>query len=464
MKITSNNSVEEVNIAYIGGGSRGWAWALMADLALEPNMSGTIKLYDLNYESAQKNEIIGNRLSSREDALGKWEYAAVKNIEDALRGADFVIISILPGGFEYSSVDVEEPERYGVYQPVGDSVGPGGLIRSMRAIPMFEEIGMAIKKYCPNSWVINYTNPMSVCTGTLYRTFPEIKAYGCCHEVYGTQEILMEMLEEMCGIRVESRKDIHIDVCGVNHFTWITSAHYKNIDLFPIYKEFIEKHTDGYVRKKDGNWMNDSFSCANLVKFDLFNRYHVIAAAGDRHLAEFLPPWYLKGDEEMKQWKFSRTPIEWRKNNRIRLLEKAERLAAGEEEVALVPTGEEGVLQMKAMAGVSTLISNVNVPNMGQMPNMKRGTVVETNAIFSGESVQPILARELPPAVHSLVERQGEIQDMVIEAGITRDRELAFQAFLNDPQLAGLRLNEAKDLFDSMIAKTSGLLPDEWKC
>ena len=150
-----NNKVSDIQIAYIGGGSRGWAWTFMTDLALEPQISGTIRLYDIDVQAAQNNAVIGNRVSSRKDAVGKWTYQTCQSLQEALNGCDFVVISILPGTFDEMESDVHLPERLGIYQSVGDTAGPGGMIRALRTIPMFVEIGEAIRKYAPQAWVIN---------------------------------------------------------------------------------------------------------------------------------------------------------------------------------------------------------------------------------------------------------------------------------------------------------------------
>jgi alpha-galactosidase/6-phospho-beta-glucosidase family protein len=102
---------------------------------------------------------------------------------------------------------------------------------------MYEEIAGYVKEYCPNAWVISYTNPMTLCTKTLYRVFPEIKALGCCHEVFGTQGLLRAALLDIAGIETESRYEIKVNPVAVNHFTWLTEAKYKNVDLFPIYEK-----------------------------------------------------------------------------------------------------------------------------------------------------------------------------------------------------------------------------------
>ena len=183
-----------LTVAYIGGGSRGWAWGFMTDLAMDGQLCGTVRLYDIDRSAAERNEIIGNKISAHKDAVSRWQYTVSDSLQQALAGADFVVISILPGTFEEMRSDVHLPERVGVYQPVGDTVGPGGFMRAMRTIPMYVEIASAIRDYAPDAWVINYTNPMSLCVRTLYEVFPGIKAFGCCHEVFGTQKLLCSML------------------------------------------------------------------------------------------------------------------------------------------------------------------------------------------------------------------------------------------------------------------------------
>ena len=122
------------------------------------------------------------------------------------------------------------PEKYNIYQSVGDTAGPGGVSRALRTVPFYEEFAAAIEKYCPDAWVINFTNPMSICTKTLYDVFPSVKAFGCCHEVFHTQDFLCDILEEFTGIKAK-RKEIYTEVAGINHFTWISSAKYKDIEI-----------------------------------------------------------------------------------------------------------------------------------------------------------------------------------------------------------------------------------------
>ena len=129
--------------------------------------------------------------------------------------------------------------------------------------------------------------------------------------------------------------------------------------------------------------MNNSFASRERVKMDLFLRFGAIAAAGDRHLAEFCPgSWYLKDPETVKSWCFGLTTVAWRKEDLKKRLERSERLYTGEETPVISQTGEEGVQQMRAILGLRDLVTNVNIPNLGQIPNLPFGAVVETNAHF----------------------------------------------------------------------------------
>lgn len=461
------NKVTDIKIAYIGGGSRGWARTFMTDLAMEESLSGEIRLYDIDVNAAKMNEVIGNSLSKREDVVGKWNYHTYPTLEEALTGTDFVVISILPGTFDEMESDVHMPERLGIYQSVGDTAGPGGIIRALRTLPMFAVIAEAIKKYSPEAWVINYTNPMTLCVKTLYSVFPEIKAFGCCHEVFGTQKVLKGILEETTDLKGINRQDIHVNVVGINHFTWFTEASYKGIDLFPVYREYIEKHFEEGYNEPDLNWANSHFNCAHRVKMDLFNRYGAIAAAGDRHLAEFMPGTdYLADSDTPAKWKFSLTSVAWRKEDLQERLDMSERLHSGKESLQLKATGEEGILLIKALCGLGRVISNVNIPNTQlQIENLPSTAVVETNAVFDRNSIRPLHAGRMPENIKELTMPHINIQEKVLLASMHPDLDLVINAFLEDPNVISHQISreEVSLLARDMIAATMKYLPAEWE-
>lgn len=452
----------EIKIAYIGGGSRYWARDVMLDLAQSPHLRGRIDLYDIDHPSAQKNEDIGNRIFQRPDAATRFAVRAVRRLADALKGADFVVISIEPGPVELRYADLQIPLAHGLLQPVGDTTGPGGILRALRSVGTFTAFGEAIATHCPRAWVINYTNPMTLCTAALFAGFPQIKAFGCCHEVFGTQRRLGELVADWFGVPLPARGEIKLEISGVNHFTWAATANWQGHNLFPKLREhiaqpgfFSPRRATGVARrlKRAEKW----FTSPGLVAFDLFRRFGALGAAGDRHLAEFVP-WYLAGGEAgLMRWGVTATPYSWRLRRRSLRDHPPESYATR----PLQPSGEEGVMQIEALAGCGDLFTNINMPNAGQMPAAPAGFVVETYAHFRRDQLVPAVATALPAGVQALVARIIAVQRLTLEAALRRDVDLAFQALLADP-LVRLSTDGAWEMFAAMLRHTRDHLPG-WK-
>lgn len=457
-----------MTIAYIGGGSKSWAWTLFNDLCFEKELSGTFRLYDTNQTAAEENAIAAQKILDLNNP-GHWTFEASNYIEEALEDADIVFLSITPGGWGIMQSDVHTPEDYGIWQSVGDSVGPGGIIRAVRTIPSYMLYAGLIREYCPNAWVYNYTNPMTICTRTLYKVFPEIKAFGCCHEVFKTQILLAQIAEHYNLIPANSlrdglvkRTDVKTNVIGINHFTWIDKAELNGIDLFPYYKQFVEEHPDGWQPLKDSapdapdNWENNYFKCAEKVKFDLFKKYGIIAAAGDRHLAEFCPhSWYLKDPEQVYSWKYTLTPVSFRLQKQEGKIAQAEKWAKNPETFVPKLSGEDGIAILKALETKDcNFVTNINMPNKGQIKNLLPNAVVETNATISFDSVKPFLNNSIPLDLLPLMMHHVSTQEAVVSAAIMRDMQKVCNVFCSDIALLGLERQKAEELFEQMCSET----------
>ena len=452
-----------IKIAYIGGGSKLWARTFMSDLAVAENLGGEIALYDIDVEAAERNARIGGYINQNPNTKSVFAYKVYTNLDEALQGADFVVISILPGTFREMRSDVHAPEKYGIYQSVGDTVGPGGVLRAMRTVPIYEGFAKAIKRICPNAWVINFTNPMSICTKTLYDVFPEIKAFGCCHEVFHAQQFLCRVLKEMKGIDA-TRKDIYTDACGVNHFTWITEAKYGDLDILKLLPEFTDKFfEEGYYEEGEDRFAfrYDTFAYGNKIKMDMYRRYGAMGAAGDRHLAEFMPgTMYLKNPETVKEWAFGLTTVDFREKQQAEKIADTIAMANGEKEFPVVKSQEEAVELMKALMGFTTVVSNVNMPNKGQMSQLPLGSIVETNCVFSNDQVKPVVSNPLPEDVAKMVRLNCENIDKTYEGIKTRNLDKIFEAFANQPLCESLSEADAKALFQEMCINTREYLDE----
>lgn len=478
--------MKNVTIAYIGGGSKNWAQKYFSDLLLQDKLCGIIRLYDIDNKAAKLNEKYFAKMvaDNKRTVKSEWKCIVEPNIDKALTGADIVLISILPYSLHNMYFDVHYAEKYGIYQPVGDTVGPGGYSRALRTLGAFKFFGEKIKENCPQAWVINYTNPMSLCVNALFASFPEIKAFGCCHEVFSSQKLICGILDmfntldadgqkafmtsDLKGVKKAlgrckkrfsayrhpktDRHSIFTNVQGINHFTVINATSYNGEDLMPLYKAFVPMFIS-----------NRRPFLKNIVKFDIYQKYGVFGAAGDRHLAEFVPENYLPlGKKHYGKNGFILTTVRNRLFRDFFRRIQLRMLAYGKIKIKIKESGEEGVLQLIALNGLGDLVSNVNIPNYGQAPGLPEGTAVETNAKFSENKIEPMNAGEIDnDFIRTRVILHAENQRDFIKAFFDRDKEALRKVFMRDPSVARLPKDIQSKLFDELIECNKDVL-ENW--
>ena len=458
-KSGSAGTVAEAIIAYIGGGSLNWAPTLMADLAAHGGLSGEVRLYDIDKAAAERNALLGARFAGASGTA--MRYRAVASLADTLRGADVAVISILPGPFEAMAADIAIPERYGIRQSVGDTVGPGGFMRALRAIPMVAEIGRAIAEHAPDAFVCNLTNPMSVLTGTLYDVHPEIRAWGECHEVTKLRAIAAWLGNRRHPDAGYTHRDVQVNVMGINHFTFVDAISLDGMDMMAEYLDFAASHLGSGWRESPIDPSDEKqryFEDVNRVKFDLTQRVGVAGAAGDRHLAEFLPQAeYLARAED---WGFALTPVAYRVRDQAERRALLAGMATGSASLPPVARSAEAFLdQIVALISGASHVSNANMPNCGQMEGLPEGAIVETNVLFSGLGLRPVLAGRLPATLEAIVCDHAARQSALRRAMLVGERDALFPLFADDPALRDLPANDRRALFTDMLAATARWLP-----
>ncbi|HZJ88482.1 MAG TPA: alpha-galactosidase [Sphaerochaeta sp.] len=444
--------MKQERICIIGGGGRLWTIQFIKDLAHDPQVNAHLVLYDIDKEAAHNNVAVAQRAFAINDAQERLSVEAVDELAAALAGSTLVVITIEPGSTACRKGDLLLPEEYGILQSVGDTTGPGGIMRARRAIPLFVDFGAAIKAHCPDAWVINYTNPLTLCTAALYVGFPAIKALGCCHEVFHIQNFLAHRVATWFATDTPDRREIDLDLTGVNHFTFATKASWQGIDLLPYLAQdledplyFADRTAIAQERRDTQKW----FDCDQRVAMSFLRDFGVLGAAGDRHLVEFVP-WYLDSEETLHRYGVPLTPYSWRESQAI---EKRAKVFSDDELVA-VKSDEEGVDILKAIVGLDTLVTNINRPNEGQISYLPQGRIVESNGYILQDSIRPIMASDPPLAVQSMVRHVSDVQEMTLQAVLADDEALLFQAFLSDP-LMRLSRDRAKELFNRMLIASS---------
>lgn len=442
---------KKLKIAYIGGGSMNFGWKFIAELSGEEALGGTILLYDSDKQLSLANEVIGNKLRESSANKSNFIYLAVDTPEEALRGADFVIISISQGSLDENITDLHLPEMFGIYQATIDGNGPGGVIRAIRTLPEYIGFAEKIKACCPKAWVINLSNPMDGGIRTMLKSFPQMNVFGSSNAPFATQELLAELVCREYNLPCVYRRDIKVNILGIQHFSWISEATYAGEDILPIFSRFAQGVSVSGYERRAGEFKQNPNASAQMVKLDMFLRYGAIAAQNDNYLAESCPPWYIKTPKVAQSWKFGLQNASYMKKRRLEKLARAKKLMSGEEFLRVGASGTDCVLQIKAILGLNNLITNVFLPNAGQVSCLPLGAIVQTNALFSQNSVKPVTAGALPDELTALALRQVANQETLVKAVFEKDLDVAFNAFLNDP-LMTLDLASATDLYKELLA------------
>jgi alpha-galactosidase/6-phospho-beta-glucosidase family protein len=434
-------------VVIVGGGSYQWGPKLVLDAAMNEDLGGgELVLHDTDPVALDDVFRWGERavgLSGSGLKLGK-----TGKLGEALDGADFVVLSISTGGLDAMAYDLEIPERYGVVQTVGDTVGPGGIFRALRNIPVVVGLAREMERLCPGAVLLNLTNPLTVLTRAVTKT-TSVRTIGLCHELFGTLEVLAEEF----GVP-EDRLDV--EVAGVNHFIWITRVAAAGRD---VTEEMRRRVTEGRVRdavleKIGGN--PDPFVTTWGFRTEMCRVYGHLPAAGDRHLCEFVPG-YLEDEGERERLDLRRTTIGDRKEKLAGDRELVRRQADGEEEIEVRRSREEISDVIGAIHAGTRSVNIANLPNEGQVENLPRGAVVETLAAIDGLGARGVSSGRLPLPVENLVRPHAVNQEMTVEAGLNGDRELAFQAFVGDPLIS--HHPRARRMFDEMFEAHAHLMP-----
>jgi alpha-galactosidase/6-phospho-beta-glucosidase family protein len=433
-------------ICFIGGGSYNWMPKLLGDLALTPELEGTVVLHDINQTALDDIQRYGRKAIAKADS--HFTIDTTTDLERGLEGADFVVITITTGGLETMGLDLGIPEKYGIYQSVGDTVGPGGLSRALRNVPVMVGIAQTMERVCPNAWMLNLTNPLTVLTRVVGMTAPRIKAMGLCHELFGVRGGLMRMFGGSVG-------DFEMRVAGVNHLIWLLDMTIRGQDGLQMVRDFVAEGRAVPMPPGRGAW-HEPFVDRWKLKLQLFDLYGALPAAGDRHLAEFFPYFLTEATGRGEDFGVLLTTIPDRRQQ-VATARAAVHAAIQGELPPLSRSPEATADIVSAVANGRSMRTIVNLPNTGQIDNLPRGAVVETLAEITSAGAQPLTVGAIPPGVLSTLQPHVVNQEMIAVAALEGDRQLALQAMVNDPLVPSLEI--ARRMLDELIEAHSEFLP-----
>lgn len=419
-------------IVLIGAGSMVFSEGLMRDVVLAPHLAGsTVALVDLDEEKLDLMARLAQRMVEQHGADIQVEKTTERR--EVLADADFVITTISVGGQAAWEADLKIPLKYGVVQSVGDSVGPGGLSRALRHVPVVLDVARDMVELCPNAVLFNYSNPMTVICRAVARETP-IQVVGLCHGVTNTRNYLAEYMEV-------PPQDLEVRVAGVNHLVWMVQILHNGRDAYPELRAMLaRKGTD-----------------TRPASFELMQLYGLFPGPGHDHVVAFYRHFLSEHADFGEPYGVGLFPIESLNQGRERRLERFKAQAAGREPIAVKPSGEDVMDIITALITHRPKVCAVNVPNKGAVGNLQDHAVAEVSAMVDGGGIQPLRVEELPMGIASTLRARIDQQEMVVEAVMRGDRDLALQALLADPLVDSVA--NARSMLDELLAAHADHLP-----
>jgi len=384
----------------------------------------------------------------------------VDDLDPALDGADAVGVAISTGGLEAMDHDYTIPQKYGVYHAVGDTVGPGGISRTLRNVPVFVDLARRMEQRCPDAWMLHVTNPLAQITRAVTKA-TDIKCVGLCHHFLGTRAFLANFFK--C-----EREEVQATSVGVNHFTWLTDVTVRGRDVMD--RLTLENYLE-YEAAKDGELITGSTEDLEprsgqhghryYLNFELCEAIGCFPVGAASHVAENFPH-FLNSQEAANRHRIYRKGV---LPNRARAHEKHRQLLIDRlEGKAPMPTLEQMKDSIEQLAPITAALvagvpnhTVVNVPNRGQVPNLPRGAVIETWAHAAWDRITPTFAGEVPLEVLGQVTQIVQEEELAVEAALTGDRRKVIQAMHASPLLTDK--DAVEPLVDELLAANARWLP-----
>ncbi len=430
-------------IAFIGAGSFGFTRKLIRDILTFPRLQAcTLALMDIDPERLDYARRAAERLVREMGVPAR--VVATQDRREALEGADAVLCTILAGGLNVWKHDVLIPERYGISINVGDTRGPSGIFRALRTIPVMLEICRDIEEVAPNAFLLNYTNPMAMLCRAIQRESC-VPTTGLCHSVQGTSM----MLARWIGAPYE---EITYTCAGINHMAWYVEYRWNGKDAYPLIREAITTRPEVYNEEQVRNEM--------FLAFD----YYVTESSG--HNSEY-NAWFRKRPELLE--KYCTHGTGWNPGVSRYILDQYTRrehdwqteIQAWFEQPADLERGHEYAASIiNALQGGEPFEFNGNVRNTGLVTNLPPDACVEVPVFATRQGFNPVHVGALPPQVAALTSLSAQIEEMAVEAAITGNPRLVYQAICHDPLTAAvLSLAEIRSMVNDMLEQNRDYLP-----
>lgn len=440
-------------ITFLGAGSTVFAKNILGDAMLTESLKDShIALYDIDSTRLEESRKMLENLNSSING-GRAVITAhlgTENRKEALRDTDFAVNAVQIGGYEPSTViDFEIPKKYGLRQTIADTLGIGGIFRGLRTIPVMLEIARDMEAVCPEAWLLNYTNPMSIVTGGILRG-SSVRTVGLCHSV----QVCARTLLSNVGMEDEVA-DLRWNIAGINHMSWLLEIYDGKKDLYPEIKRRAAELV-GKARKKDAEKMHD------MVRLEIMRHFGYYITESSEHNAEYTPYWIKRTHPELIE-EFN-IPLDEYPRRCVRQIEdwkKQSKELTENTNLTHKKTHEFGSSIMNAVITGEPFRVHGNVVNNGLIPNLPNEAVVEVPCLVDKNGVQGCYVGRLPVQCAALNMTNINVHLLTIEAALTRKKDPVYQAAYLDPHTGSeLTLDEIRSMCDELFEAHGDMMPE----
>jgi alpha-galactosidase len=445
-----------VKITFIGAGSTMFARNLLCDIFSFPELREiTVTLQDIEEERLEQTYKLAERLIQQQGYKTKLEKTT--NQREALRNADFVIIMFQVGGLEAYAVDKQIPLKYGIDQAVGDTLGPGGVFRGIRTIPVLLDICRDMEKVCPKALLLNYANPMAALMWAVNRA-TTIRSVGLCHSVQATTRQLAGYIkagpwenypftEEDWEVFFYAKvpENINFLCAGINHQAWYLKYEVDGVDAYPRIRKAAEDR-----------------KCyeADAVRFEILKHFGYFVTESPNHMSEYVP-FFRKNPEMVKRYLKRRWDYYDICAERKDLVsEEIRRQIEGIDKIQVRASVEYGSQIINSVVTGRQIRVNGNVDNTGLITNLPSGCCVEVPCLVDRNGINSCYVGELPPQLAAINRTNVNVQSLIVESALNHDREAAYHAVMLDPLTSALlELQDIRKMVEEMFAAEKAWLP-----
>ncbi len=449
---------EKQKMVLIGAGSAMFTQGIVIDwLQQRPKGDWEIALVDINPVILEATEKLVRRYMMTSDQPAK--VTASTERRDVLAGATVVISTIGVGSRRAWEQDVFVPRKFGVYQPVGDSVMSGGVSRAQRMIPPMVAIAKDVERLCPDAIFINYSNPMTAVVRALRRT-TSLPAFGLC---MGTEEGI-EVLAAMAGA---PRNRVTARWVGLNHLTWITDLRLDGEDLWPVIrKKVAERRAKGLDRD---SWASsfghapDTGKLAYPFAWELFDEFNAFPAPMDRHVTEFFPERFPGGKYYGSVLGVDAYSFEGTIARGDKIYDDTLSLAQGTGPIDSARIKSTGGEHMQTMQILDSFWHDrrrwysANLPNHGIVSNLPKDVILEVPALATQDGMLAPPIGEIPVPIAAVLLRRIAAVEATVEAALTGNRKLFVEALILDGGVSDYAT--ASKMADALIEAHAKHLP-----